>query len=72
MALVRTHRPGRDAPLVCGECCKEKAEIVIDQFPTTAEHVCLCHRCASDTLAKHPRLLASAVVTLILKSQRTL
>lgn len=71
MALVRAYR-STDVPLVCGECGKERAEIVIDQFPTIAEHVCLCHRCAADALAEHPRLLASAVVTLILKSQKSL
>jgi hypothetical protein len=70
MSQVRAHRSRTDVPLVCGECSKERAEIVIEQFPTSAEHVCLCHRCAAVALAEHPKLLASAVVSLILKDRK--
>jgi hypothetical protein len=62
MALVRAHHSGMDAPLVCEECGKERAEVVIEQFPTTAEHICLSHcRWSSSTSLGVPIALLASV-----------
>lgn len=69
MATIRAHHSGIDVPLICVECKKERAEIVIEGFPTAGRHVSLCRNCTAVALSEHPKMLASAVVALILTSQ---
>jgi hypothetical protein len=70
VTVIREHHSGVDVPFVCVECEKERAEIVLEDFPTTGEHVSLCRHCAAVALSEHPRLLASAVVSLILTTHK--
>jgi hypothetical protein len=67
MTLIREFLSGIDSPSVCQACTKELARLVIDGFPSVNEHISLCQICAADALSEHPKLLASAVVTLILR-----
>lgn len=68
MSIVRRHFPGIDKP-ECDEC-SNRAEVVIEEYPNRQEHRHLCRDCAITALQEHPSLLASAVITLILMSER--
>ena len=69
MPTIQLHRAGIDSPSTCEECRKEGAAIVMEGFPTGDEKVCLRRKCAATALSEHPRLLASAVISLILTRQ---
>ena len=72
MTLIRESISGIDAPSVCEACSREIARLVIEDFPEANEHISLCEKCAADALSDHPKLLASAVVTLILRGQKSI
>ena len=67
MATIRRYFPEVDKPR-CEECC-DRAEVVIEEYPTANQCRTLCRDCATAALQAHPNLLASLVVTLVL-SQR--
>lgn len=67
MATIRRYFPEVDKPC-CEECC-DRAEVVIEEYPTANQCRTLCRDCATAALQAHPNLLASLVVTLVL-SQR--
>ena len=70
MSIIRRHFSGIDGSFTCDEC-SEPAEIVIEEFPTRRERKSLCRDCATIALQEHPRLLASAVITLILRTKNS-
>jgi hypothetical protein len=49
--------------------CSESAQIVIESFPSGNESKYLFEGCAATALYEHPRLLAMAVVSLIVKQE---
>jgi len=66
---IREFHRGIDSPSTCGNCNKEVARIVIENFPVMSKHASLCQECAATALSEHPKLLASAVLTLILRGE---
>jgi recombinational DNA repair protein (RecF pathway) len=68
MPTVRRHSPGIDKPQ-CEEC-SDRAEVVIEEYPSPHHHRSLCRDCAIAALQVHPNLLASLVITLMLRSER--
>ena len=72
MTLIRESISGMDAASVCEACAGETARLVLEDFPEANEHISLCEKCAADALSEHPKLLASAVVTLILMGQKSI
>jgi hypothetical protein len=69
MAYIRVFSAGMDSPPFCEDCGNEGARIVIEDFPALGEHTSLCQTCAADALSKDPKVLASAVVTLVLRGK---
>jgi hypothetical protein len=67
MATVRRWFSELDKPR-CEECC-DRAEIVIDEYPTPHQCRTLCRDCATAALQAHPDLLASLVITLVLNDR---
>lgn len=67
MTTIRRCFPEIDKPR-CEECC-DRAEIVIEEYPTAHQCRTLCRDCATAALQAHPNLLASLVITLMLKSR---
>ena len=67
MTLIREFHSGIDSPPVCDVCSKEGNRIVIEDYPDAGEHTSLCQDCAAAALSEHPKLMASAVVSLILR-----
>ncbi len=68
MPILRRFSPGADKPK-CEEC-SDWAEIVMEEYPTRYQHRSLCRDCAVAALQEHPDLLASVVITLVLRSER--
>ena len=64
MATIRRYFPEIDKPR-CEECC-DRAEVVIEEYPTAQQCRTLCRDCATGALQAHPDLLASLVITLML------
>jgi hypothetical protein len=69
MTLIREFRSGIDSPSVCDGCSKESSQVVIEDYPDVGEHTSLCQNCTAVALSEHPKLMASAVVTLILRGK---
>jgi hypothetical protein len=67
MATIRRYFPEIDKAR-CEEC-GDRAEIVIEEYPTRQQCRTLCRDCATAALQAHPNLLASLVITLMLKSR---
>jgi hypothetical protein len=67
MTPIREFLSGIGSPSVCEACTKELARLVIEGFPAVNEHISLCQTCAAVAFSEHPKLLVSAVVTLILR-----
>ena len=67
MATIRRYFPEIDKPR-CEECC-DRAEIVIEEYPTAQQCRTLCRDCATAALQAHPNLLASLVITLMLSNR---
>jgi hypothetical protein len=67
MATIRRYFPELDKAL-CEECC-DRAEVVIEEYPTPNQCRTLCRDCATAALQAHPDLLASLVITLILNKR---
>jgi hypothetical protein len=67
MATIRRYLPEIDKPR-CEECC-DRAEVVIEEYPTPNQCRTLCRDCATTALQAHPDLLASLVITLILNNR---
>ncbi len=67
MATIRRCIPELNKPR-CEECC-DRAEIVIEEYPTPNQCRALCCDCATAALQAHPSLLASVVVELILNQR---
>ena len=67
MATIRRYFPEFDKPR-CEECC-DRAEVVIEEYPTPNQCRTLCRDCATAALQAHPNLLASLVVTLLLNQR---
>lgn len=68
MAVIREFHAGTDLPSRCEECHDAPAEIVLEQFSMDGEQKVICRRCAMVALSENPKLLASAVVSLITTS----
>jgi len=68
MATIRRCFSEIDKPQ-CEEC-SDQAELVIEEYPNPYQCRTLCRDCATVALQTHPNLLASLVITLLLKSQR--
>ncbi len=68
MTVIREFHSGTDVPATCAECVNAPAEIVIEDFAADGMRVAVCRHCATVALAEHPKLLASAVVSLITTS----
>ena len=69
MTHIREFLPGVDGTLTQCDNCSERAQIVIENFPSGNESKYLCESCAATALYEHPRLMAIAVVSLILKQE---
>lgn len=69
MTHIREFLPGVDGNFTHCDNCAERAQIVIESFPSGNESKYLCESCAAVALYEHPRLLAVAVVSLILKQE---
>jgi hypothetical protein len=67
MATIRRCLPEIDKPR-CEECC-DRAEIVIEEYPTPQQCRTVCRDCATAALQAHPTLLASLVITLLLNNR---
>jgi hypothetical protein len=67
MATIRRYFPEIDKPR-CEEC-GDRAEVVIEEYPTPQQSRTLCRDCATAALQAHPNLLASLVITLILDNR---
>lgn len=67
MATIRQYFPEIDKPR-CEEC-GDRAEIVIEEYPTPQQSRTLCRDCATAALRSHPDLLASLVITLTLNNR---
>ncbi len=65
MTVIREFHSGTDIPATCEECHNAPAEIVIEEFYPDGMRVSVCPRCAMVALSEHPKLLASAVISLI-------
>ena len=67
MARIRRYFPEIDK----AECqeCGDRAEIVIEEYPTAQQSRTLCRDCATAALQAHPDLLASLVSTLMRNSR---
>jgi hypothetical protein len=67
MATIRRCFPAIDKPR-CEECC-DRAEVIIEEYPTPNQCRTLCRDCATAALQAHPDLLASLVITLVLNKR---
>lgn len=67
MATIRRSFPEVDSPR-CQEC-SDRAEIVIEEYPTPNQCRTLCRDCATAALQSHPDLLASLVIMLALSKR---
>lgn len=68
MPTLRKYFPGIDKPQ-CEEC-SDRAEVVMEEYPAPHQHRSLCRDCATAALQGHPDLLASLVISLILKNEK--
>ncbi len=68
MTVIREFHSGTDLPVTCEECHHARAEIVIEDFAADGMRVAVCRHCATVAISEHPKMLASAVISLITTS----
>jgi len=71
MTVIRSFISATDAK-ICEVCKKAPPEITIENHPSRKGHVSLCRNCAADDLKGNPKLMASALVALVVRSGKGL